>query len=279
MTYWPHRDRELRKFSELLRTSSLTGAAIVSHALAAFVIAALLSVTHAARAADVTAAVAANFTAPAQDIADAFQKKTGNTVTLSFGASGQLYAQITQGAPFDVFLSADAARPRAAETAGWGAAGRRFTYAIGKLVLWSADPAAVDAAGSILKKGTFRHIAIANPKTAPYGAAGIEVLQNLDVYKATAPKIITGENISQTLQFVASGNAEIGFVALSQVIAKNTGSRWLVPEDLYSPILQDAILLKTGQRNAIAKAFMAFLKSGEAREIIARYGYALPRGQ
>ncbi len=232
-----------------------------------------------ARAADVSVAVAANFTAPAKEIADQFKAQTGHTVDLSFGASGQFYAQITQGAPFDIFLSADSERAQKVETDGFAVPGTRFTYAIGKLVLWSANPTLIDKDGAVLEKNNFAHIAIANPKSAPYGAAAVQTMNALGVYNVLESKFVTGENINQTFQFVASGNAELGFVALSQVIGQRNGSSWLVPDKLYSPIVQDAVLLKQGEKNAAAKAFYAFLKSPDALKIIQRYGYALPSGK
>lgn len=221
----------------------------------------------------VSVAVAANFTAAAQEIADGFHAKTGHTAGLSSGASGQLYTQITQGAPFDILLSADTTRPELAEQDGWAAPGTRFTYAIGKLVLWSARPGFIDEDGAVLRRGGFTHIAIANPATAPYGAAAIESLKALGLYESAAPKIVQGESIAQTFQFTASGNAELGFVALSQLTGQTAGSRWIVPENLYTPILQDAVLLKAGARNEAAIAFFAFLKSPQAAGIIRRHGY------
>jgi molybdate transport system substrate-binding protein len=227
-----------------------------------------------ARAASLSVAVAANFTEPAKQLAAAFQLKTGDSVSLSFGASGPFFTQITQGAPFEVFLSADTARPKKLVTMGLGVAGSEFTYAIGKLVLWSASPGVVDGEGKILSTGKFTHIAIANPKTAPYGEAGIETLKALGVYDAVSPKIVTGESIAQAYQFVATGNAEIGFVALSQVIKAKKGSQWLVPQNLYKPITQDAVLLKPGADDQAAKDFLAYLKTPEALAIIRSYGYA-----
>jgi molybdate transport system substrate-binding protein len=227
-----------------------------------------------ARAASVAVAVAANFTAPAKQLAAAFQQKTGDTVVLSFGASGQFFAQITQGAPFEVFLSADAARPKTLEANGLGVAGTSFTYAIGKLVLWSATPGLVDDQGKVLSTGKFAHIAIANPKSAPYGAAAVETMKALNVYDALTPKIVTGESINQAYQFTASGSAELGFVALSQVIKEKKGSEWLVPQTLYKPIIQDAVLLKPGADDPAAKAFLAYLKTPEALAVIRSYGYA-----
>lgn len=229
-----------------------------------------------ALASDVPVAVAANFTAPAKELATIFHTKTGDTLVLSFGSSGQFYTQIKQGAPFEVFLSADAARPKKAVAYGLAVPGTVFTYAVGKLVLWSADPKLVDADGMVLHDGNFIHIANADPGAAPYGAAGMQTMKALDVYNELAPKIVTGQSITQTYQFVASGNAELGFVALSQVVKSKKGSEWIVPQTLYSPILQDAVLLKTGANDPGAKAFLAFLKSPAALKIIRSYGYTTP---
>jgi molybdate transport system substrate-binding protein len=227
-----------------------------------------------ARAATVAVAVAANFTAPAKQLAAAYQQKTGNAVVLSFGASGNFFAQITQGAPFEVFLSADAARPQKLAANGLGVPGSVFTYAIGKLVLWSAKPGFVDDQGKVLSGGKFTHIAIADPKAAPYGAAAVEAMQALGVYATLTPLIVTGESINQAYEFTASGNADLGFVALSQVIKSDKGSQWLVPQNLYKPIMQDAVLLKPGADDPAAKGFLAYLKTPEALAIIHSYGYA-----
>lgn len=229
-----------------------------------------------ALAGEVTVAVAANFTAPAGDLAAAFEARTGYHVDLSFGSTGQLYTQITQGAPFDILLSADSARPAKAVKEGWGVEGTQFTYAIGKLVLWSPQANLIDAQGDVLKAGTFTHLAVANPVTAPYGAAAMEVMTTLGILHDIEPKLVTGENIAQTYQFVTSGNAELGFVALSQVVGEAAGSRWIVPESLYTPIRQDAVLLKVGEQNTFAKAFLAYLKEPEAVTIIKKFGYGLP---
>lgn len=225
-----------------------------------------------ATAAETSVAVAANFTRPAEEIAAAFTAKTGDTIALSFGATGALYTQITQAAPFTVFLSADNKRPATAVTDGLGVDGTVFTYAVGKSALYSPGIDVTDGAAA-LKAGAFEHLAIADPKTAPYGAAAMEVIEKLGLTDAVTPKLVTGENITQTQQFIDSGNAEIGFVALSQVIDKPATQVWLVPADLYTPILQDAVLLKTGESDPVAKAFIEFLKSDEARVIIEKYGY------
>jgi molybdate transport system substrate-binding protein len=224
-------------------------------------------------AADTQVAVAANFTEPAKAIAVAFKAATGDTATLSFGASGQFYAQMCHGAPFEVFLSADADRPQAAERDGLGAPGTRFTYAVGRLVLYSKTPGLVDGAGAVLKSDRFAKLSIADPAAAPYGAAAVQTMQKLGVYDALKAKIVTGGSIAQAYQFVDSGAADLGFVALSQVINVPGGSRWTVPAADHAPIEQQAILLKIGKDNPAAKAFLAFLKGPQAVAIIKKYGY------
>lgn len=227
-----------------------------------------------ALAAEVSVAVAANFTKPAEEIGKAFTAKTGDTVIFSFGATGLLYAQISQAAPFEVLLSADDKRPTQAVTDGFGVEGTVFTYAVGKVVLYSPTIDVTDGA-AVLRAGAFQHIAIADPKTAPYGRAGLEVVEKLGLTDAIAPKLVTGENITQTLQFIESGNAEIGFVALSQVAGKPATQVWVAPAGDYSSILQNAVLLKTGEADPAARAFIAFLKGPEAADIIQKYGYEL----
>jgi molybdate transport system substrate-binding protein len=230
----------------------------------------------AASADDVQVAVAANFSAPMQAIAAAFERDTGHKARLAFGSSGKFYAQIKHGAPFQVLLSADDEIPARLEQEGMAVAGTRFTYAIGRLALWSAQAGRVDARGDVLKKGGYAHLAIANPKLAPYGAAAIEVLKNLGLLDAVQARFVQGENIAQTWQFVASGNAELGFVALSQITrgAKLTqGSAWIVPARLHAPIRQDAVILARGKGNAAASALMAYLKSESAKAVIRTYGY------
>lgn len=227
-----------------------------------------------ADAAETTVAVAANFTEPAGEIAAAFGAATGHTVVLSFGSTGQLYTQITQQAPFEVFLAADAERPMLAVDEGLAVADSRFTYAIGKLALWSADPDLVTD-DSVLSGDGFTRLAIANPESAPYGAAAVEVMRALEVYDALEPRIVQGNNIGQAYQFVATGNAELGFVAVSQIVGDDTGSAWVVPQDLYAPILQQAVLLNGGADNPAAVAFLEFLRGPEAAEIIQRFGYAI----
>jgi molybdate transport system substrate-binding protein len=226
-----------------------------------------------ALAGETKVAVAANFTEPAKEIAAAFQKATGDTATLSFGASGAFYTQMTQGAPFEVFLSADADRPKKIQDDGLGVPGSRFTYAIGRLVLYSATPGLVDPAGAVLKTGSFAKLSIADPTAAPYGLAAMQAMTKLGVLATLTPKIVKGSSITQAYQFVATGAAELGFVALSQVVNVPGGSRWLVPATLHAPIDQQAVLLRVGATNPAARAFMKFLQSPAALAIIKRYGY------
>jgi molybdate transport system substrate-binding protein len=219
-------------------------------------------------------AVAANFTEPAKEIAAVFKQKTGHEAILSFGASGPFFAQITHDAPFQVFLSADAVRPKAAADAGYAVPGSEFTYAIGKLVLWS-KVVDVTKGEEALRAGSFSKLSIANPNAAPYGAAAIETMKALGVYDTLAAKIVQGESIAQAFQFVDTKNAEVGFVALSQLEAVTEGTRWPVPQNLYTPIRQDAVLLKKGEKDEASKAFLEFLKGPEARAIIEKFGYGL----
>ena len=239
---------------------------------------ALLTVSVISKADTTLVAVAANFTKPMTDIAEAFEKTTGHSAKLSFGSSGKFVAQIENGAPFEVFLSADDKAPAKLEQSGFAVANSHFTYAIGKLVLWSATANLVDNQGEILSKGGFKHIALADPKLAPYGAAALEVLKNKNLLTKLQPLFVQGENIAQTYQFVSTGNAELGFVALSQVIDNgkiSSGSAWQIPENLYTPLHQEAVLLKKGEDNPAASALMQFLKSPEAKAIISKYGYSL----
>jgi len=226
-----------------------------------------------ARAGSTNVAVAANFTDAAKEIAAKFKAKTGHDAILSFGASGQFYTQIKESAPFQIFLSADDERPKKLVEEGLAEPHSRFTYAIGKLVLWSKDPNVVKGEET-LRANAFSKLSIANPTAAPYGAAAVETLKSLSLYEALQPKIVTGNTISQAFQFAETGNADIGFVALSQLTGNVGGSRWMVPQDLYSEIRQDAVLLKSGESNEAATAFMAFLKGPEARAVIEKFGYA-----
>jgi molybdate transport system substrate-binding protein len=237
-------------------------------ALAAIVVA----TTGLAHAANTNVAVAANFTEPSREIAQLFKNKSGNEAILSFGSTGQFYTQITQAAPFQVFLSADQSTPKKLVNDGLAVADSLFTYAVGKLILFSRN-AGLMLGEQTLRDAKFNKIAIANPGTAPYGAAAVETMKVLGVYDALASKIVQGDNIAQTFQFVDTGNAELGFVALSQVIAIQGGSRWVVPPNLYGAIRQDAVLLRSGADNKAARAFISFLKGPEALAVIERYGY------
>ncbi len=229
-------------------------------------------------AAEVHIAVAANFTAPINEIAAAFEKDSGHKVIAAFGPTGGLYTQIKHGAPFEVFLAADDSTPARLEAEGEILAGSRFTYAIGKLVLWSASAGYVDAEGEVLRRNEFNHLSIGNPKTAPYGLAATQVLGKLGLIDAVKPKLVEGTNITQAYQFVATGNAELGFVALSQVYKDGQitgGSAWIVPEDMYEPIRQDAVILNKGKDNPAAAALVDYLKGPKAAAVIKSYGYDL----
>jgi molybdate transport system substrate-binding protein len=237
---------------------------------------AVLAFAGPALAAEVKVAVAANFAEPAKQIAARFKARTGHAASLSFGASGQFYAQIANGAPYEVFLSADRERPGKAEAEGLGVPGSRFTYAIGRLVLYSKTPGLVDGRGAVLKSGRFDKLAIADPKTAPYGVAAVETLKSLGVYDSLRPKLVQGTSITQAYQFVDTGAAELGFVAGSQVAGVKGGSRWTVPAASHAAIDQQAVLLRAGANDPAAKAFMTFLKGPEARTIVRKYGYEVP---
>lgn len=239
-------------------------------------IVAVLSVNTPVAAGKVNVAVASNFTAPMKMIAAEFERDTGHQALLSFGATGQFYAQIKNGAPFDVLFSADAKTPRKLEQEGLAVSGTQRTYARGRLVLWSKDPALVDDGPAILKSDRFEKIALANPTLAPYGAAAIEVIARLGLTQTLASKVVQGSNIGQAFQFVASGNAQLGFVALSQVFAAGRfkeGSGWIVPEDYYATIEQDVVLLKSGQDNPAAHALLAYLRTERVQEVLQSFGY------
>jgi molybdate transport system substrate-binding protein len=246
-----------------------------------WIAAALLLIAGMAQADAVSVAVATNFSEPMKKISAEFEKTSGHKVALSFGSTGKFYAQVKAGAPFEVLLAADDETPGKMAQEGLAVKGSRFTYAIGKLVLWSAKESIVDSNGDILKRGSFEHLAVANPKLAPYGAAGVQTLQALGVYDAIAPKLVQGENIAQTYQFIVTGNALLGFVALSQVIGGDgkakSGSAWIVPEKYYTPIRQDAVLLARGKDKTAAVELLTFLKTPDAARIIQSYGYGLPK--
>ena len=243
--------------------------------------AAVASVT--VKAEEVTVAVAANFTAPMQKIAQAFEQDTGHKVLLSFGATGKFYAQIKNGAPFAVLLSADDETPARLEKEGVAIAGTRFTYAVGRLALWSKNPFLVDDKGQVLlsnntDKNNFKKLAIADPKLAPYGAAAIEVIERMGVIDKVRSKLVQGDSIGQAFQFVMTENAELGFVALSQISIDGRiaqGSAWVVPQNLYTPLKQDAVLLPFGKHNSAALALMKYMRTERAQTIIRSYGYSL----
>ncbi|MDD2808004.1 molybdate ABC transporter substrate-binding protein [Rhodoferax sp.] len=223
-------------------------------------------------------AVAANFTEPIKAVAAVLEKTTGHTLAVTVGATGKLYAQIKNGAPFDVFLAANTAAPAALEKDGVAKTGSSFTYANGKLVLWSADASKVDAKGDVLKGNSFRKLAYANPKTAPYGEAAMQTIDKLGLASAVTPKLVQGESIGQAFNFVHTGNAELGFVALSQVLEGGKlkgGSMWVVPQALYRPIQQNAVLLNRGQNNPAAVALIKLLQSPNIKDLIRSYGYEI----
>ncbi|CAI8756802.1 MULTISPECIES: molybdate ABC transporter substrate-binding protein [Pseudomonas] len=230
----------------------------------------------AAQAAEVQVAVASNFTAPIQAIAADFEKDTGHKLVAAYGATGQFYTQIKNGAPFEVFLAADDTTPAKLESEGDTVKGSRFTYAVGTLALWSAKDGYVDSQGQVLKHNDFQHLSIANPKAAPYGLAATQVLDKLGLTAQVKSKLVEGQNITQTYQFVSTGNAELGFVALSQVYKDGKvtgGSAWIVPAELHDPIKQDAVILNKGRDNPAAVALVDYLKGPKAAAIIQTYGY------
>jgi|SRR6266566_5220866 len=240
----------------------------------------LMFATCSAHADEVAVAVAANFAGAAHRLSADFERASGHRLIVSVGATGKLYAQIAHGAPFDVLLAADQDTPRKLEHQGLAVIGTRFTYAVGQLVLWSPDATLIDARGDVLRTGNFTHLAIANPKTAPYGAAAEQTLRKLGVMTWTrlTPRLVYGENIAQTFQFVTSGNAAAGFVALSQLKAlppSQRGSQWLVPQELYEPLRQDAVLLKRAADKPAARAFLDYLRGPTARSIIEGFGYTM----
>lgn len=241
-----------------------------------FVVVSLLWLSATVRADDVTVAVAANFAVPMQRIAAEFTKETGHKVISSSGSTGRFYAQIKSGAPFELLLAGDDETPARLEKEGEAVVGSRFTYAVGKLVLWSRKPGYVDDRGEVLKKQDFRHLSLANPKLAPYGAAAVEAMKSLGAYDGLQGRLVTGENIGQAYRFVVSGNAELGFVALSQVYSDGRiveGSAWLVPQTLYKPVRQDAIVLIRGKGKPAVDALVTYLRGEKARAVIKSYGY------
>lgn len=237
---------------------------------------AILAIAGAAHGGEVQLAVAANFAGPMEKLASEFERDTGHKAIVATGATGKFYAQIRNGAPFEVLLAADDETPVKLETEGHAVAGSRFTYAVGRLVLWSARDGVVDAGGNVLKTGTYRHLAIANPKTAPYGAAAVATLRKLGLYDTVQALLVQGENIAQAWQFASTGNAELGFVAQAQVWRDGrftSGSGWIVPAAMHDPIRQDAALLVKGANNPAARALLQFLRTDKAKAIIRSYGY------
>lgn len=231
----------------------------------------------AVQAADIRVGVASNFSSTLAALAERFERQSGHRVVLSSGSTGKLYAQIKNGAPFDLFFAADAARPQRLEQEGEGVTGTRFTYAVGRIVLWSPIPDRIDATGAVLKTGDFRKLAIANPVTAPYGLAAQQAMMRLGVWEAMQPRLVRGENISQTFQFVASGNADLGFVALSQLrTGKGVGgSYWEVPPEYYQPIEQQVILLRVAREPEAARELLVYLRGGDAQAMLESFGYGI----
>lgn len=230
----------------------------------------------AAQAAEAQIAVAANFAEPIKAIAAELQKTSGHRLKITLGSTGKLYAQIRNGAPFDVLLAADAKTPALLEQEGLALPGSRFTYATGQLALWSARPGRVDDQGAVLRRADLGKVAYAAPKVAPYGAAAVQAMERLGLSAALAPRLVQGESIGQAFSFVFTGNADVGFVALSQVLSGGqlkSGSVWVLPPTLYEPIRQDAVVLKRGANNAAAQALMKLLNSPQGRALVASYGY------
>ena len=240
----------------------------------------LLAISSSNYAGTTLVAVASNFSKPMNEIAAEFEKATGHSARLSLGSSGKFVSQIENGGPFEILLSADETGPQKLIQEGYAIANSQFTYALGKLVLWSATPGYVDDQGKVLSTDSFKHIAVADPKLAPYGIAAMEVLKNQGLQAKLQPIMVMGENIAQTYQFVSTANAELGFIALSQVIDNgkiSKGSAWIVPSTEYSPIKQNAVLLNLGANNPAALALLDYLKSASALAIIEKYGYDLPK--
>ena len=261
----------------VLRSGLRDGAqAQLAHPAAVVALLLLMAPTAPAHAAQVQVAVAANLAAPMQELAAGFTRATGHQAVVALGSTGKFHAQIRSGAPFELLLAADDETPARLEREGHAVAGSRFTYAIGRLVLWSADPAAVDPQGQVLRQPPRGKLALADPRLAPYGAAALETLQKLGVLAAWQPHLVQGESIGQAFQFVATGNAPLGLVALAQVMAQGRiarGSAWIVPASLHAPLRQDAVLLKPGQGNPAAAALANYLRSEPARATLRGYGY------
>ena len=250
---------------------------MLNRSAALFAVLITLSCAPVIHAADIHIGVASNFAPTLKGLLQAFERRTGHRVILSSGSSGKLYTQVKHGAPFDLFFSADAERPRRLEAEGEGVSGTRATYCLGRLVLWSQG-ALVDNEGKVLSTKAYRKLAMANPVTAPYGLAAMQVMQKTGVWDAVQDRIVVGENIAQTWQFVASGNANLGFVALSQLRAAGSdkGSAWHVPSHLHDPIEQQVILLRNAREAKAARQLLHYLESDEARNMLRKFGYDLP---
>lgn len=239
-----------------------------------------LAVSAPAHGAQLTVAVAANFAAPMKVIASQFETDHGVALKIAYGATGQFYAQIRNGAPFEVFLAGDVETPAKLVDQGLALAQTQFTYATGQLVLWSRDPELIDRDGAVLRSGDFKRLALANPVLSPYGAAALEVLTHLGLRESLTPKFVQGANIGQAFQFVASGGAQLGFVAMAQVFADgrlSSGSAWVVPGHYHTPIKQDAVLLVAGAHNPAAHTLLQYLASPEVADILQSFGYQVHR--
>ncbi|XOZ34469.1 molybdate ABC transporter substrate-binding protein [Halomonadaceae bacterium KBTZ08] len=227
-------------------------------------------------AAEIRVAVASNVAGAARVLVERFEAATEHSVILATGSTGKHYAQIRNGAPFQAFLAADVERPRKLEDQGIAVAGSRFTYAQGALVLWSPEAGYVDPKGRVLETGDYRHLALANPRLAPYGRAARQVLEARGLWAVTKGRRVMGENIAQAFHFVQTGNAQLGFVAASQLKAMGSsagGSQWRVPESFHEPIEQQAVLL---QENQAARAFLSFIASDKGRAVLRDFGYEVP---
>lgn len=240
-----------------------------------FIVVAMLGMTASAMA-DIHVAVASNFSATFKEIAEAYSAETGVKVLPSYASTGKLYAQVLHGAPYTLFLAADVATPEKLEQAGLTVADTRKTYAIGSLVLWSVRAGVVDGQGDVLRQGQFTRLAMANPKTAPYGMAAYQVLMRLGIWGRLRPRLVMGENIAQTYQYVSSGNAELGFVALSQVQGKPVGSMWHVPQNLHDPLMQQMVILRSGQNDPQVRGLYDFLLGERVGRLLVSHGYGLP---
>lgn len=274
---WPWRTFLCRPFDKIVVNQTKWKEMKILKLCAAISALTILVFANMAAASELKIAVASNFTDATRELIPLFEHASGHTVKASFGSTGKLYSQIENGAPFEVFLAADAERPEKAEKEGLAVPGTRFTYAMGKLVLWSAQSGMFTDGEAFLKAGKFNKVALANPKTAPYGLAAEQVMEHVGLLETLRPKRVQGDNIAQTFQFASTGNADVGFVAFSQIKAwqGEAGSAWVIPQGYYQPIAQQAVLLKKGEENPAARAFLEFLKSPESYKVITGYGYGV----